>query len=67
MTLAIDHTLAAAVTLRVAGLLRAIRARIAAFHHYWFIECVVPSDPMAALTSRGWADLPTWHPAQPED
>ncbi|WP_316358603.1 hypothetical protein [Devosia sp.] len=67
MTLALDHTPAATGTHRVARLVRAIRAWMVAFHHYWFVECVEPSDPMAALTSRDWADLPTWHPAQPED
>ena len=67
MTLALDHTPAATVTLRVALLVRAIRARIAAFHRYWFLEYVEPSDPFASLSSRERWDLPVWHPSQPEE
>ena len=67
MTLALDDTPAATVTPRVARLVRAIRARVAAFHHYWFVECVEPSDPFASLSSRDRWDLPVWHPAQPGD
>ena len=67
MTLALDHTLAATVTPHVARLVRAIRARVAAFHHYWFVECDEPSDPLASLSSRDRWDLPVWHPAEPED
>ena len=67
MTIALDHTPAAAVTPRVASLLRAIRARVAAFHHYLFVACEEPSDPFASLSSRDRWDLPVWHPAQPED
>jgi hypothetical protein len=48
-------------------LVRAIRDWATAFHHRWFVECVEPSDPFAALSSRDRADLPTWHPAKPED
>jgi len=67
MTLALDHALAAAVPSRFVRLARAIRAWATAFHHRWFVECVEPSDPFAALSSRDRADLPTWHPAKPED
>ena len=67
MTLALDHTPAATVTPRVARLVRAIRARVAAFRHYRFVECVEPSDPFASLSSRDRWDLPVFHPAQPED
>ena len=68
MTLALDHTPATTVRPRVARLVRAIRARVAAFHHYWFVECVEPpSDPFASLSSRDRWDLPVWHPAEPED
>lgn len=67
MTLELDHTPAAIVTPRVARLLGAIRARVAAFHQHWFVVCVEPSDPFAGMSSRDQLDLPAWHPAQPED
>jgi len=67
MTLALDHAPAAPVTPRIARLVRAIRARVAAFHHYWFVSYVEPADPFAQLSSRDRWDLPTYHPAQPED
>lgn len=68
MTLALDHTPAATLTPSVARLTRVIRARLAAFHHYWFVvECDEPSDPFASMSSRDRWDLPVWHPAQPED
>lgn len=67
MTLALDHTPATTVTLRAARLVRAIRAKVAAFHHYWFVEYVEPSDPLELLSSRERWDLPVWHPAEPED
>jgi hypothetical protein len=67
MTLALDHTPAATVTPRVARVVQAIRGRVAAFYHHWFIECDAPSDPFASLSSRERWDLPVWHPAQPED
>lgn len=67
MTLALDHTPTATVAPRVARLVRAIRARVAAFHQYWFVECVEPSDPFASLSSRDRWDLPVWHPVEPED
>jgi hypothetical protein len=67
MTLALVYTPAATATPRVALLVRAIRARIAAISHYWFVECVEPSDPFASLSSRDRWDLPVWHPAQPDD
>ena len=67
MSLAHDHILAATETPRVARLLCAIRARLAAFYQYWFVVCVEPSDPFASLSSRDQWDLPVWHPAQPED
>jgi mannose/cellobiose epimerase-like protein (N-acyl-D-glucosamine 2-epimerase family) len=67
MTLALDHTPAATVTSRVARLVRAIRSRVAALHHYRFVEFVEPSDPFASLSSRDRWDLPVFHPDQPED
>lgn len=67
MTLALAHIPAAATSPRVARLAKAIRARVAAFHHYWFVECVEPSDPLASLSIRDQWDMPVWHPAQPED
>lgn len=67
MTLALDHAPAPSILPRVAHLIRVIRARVAVFHHYWFVECVEPSDPFASLSSRERWDLPVWHPAQPED
>jgi hypothetical protein len=67
MTFALDHTPAASRTPRVARLVRDIRARVAAFRHYWFVEYVEPSDPFASLSSRDRWDLPVWHSAQPED
>lgn len=66
MTLALDHAPAVAVTPRLARLFLAIRARLAAFHHYWFIECVEPCDPLASLSPRERWDLPVWHPVDPE-
>lgn len=67
MTLALDHVSAATTFSRVARLMHAIRARIAAFHHYWFVEYAEPSDPLASLSIRDQWDMPVWHPAQPED
>lgn len=67
MSLALDHTPAAAVTPRFTRLVRAMREWATAFHHHWFVECVEPSDPFASMSSRDRADLPTWHPVQPED
>lgn len=64
MTIALDHAHDASLFSR---LLRALRTRLAAFHHYWFVADVAPAeDPLASLNPRDWADLPAWHP-QSED
>lgn len=66
MTLALDHTPAATVVPRVILLVRAIRARVAAFRQHRFVECVEPDDPFASMSSSDRWDLPVWHPSASE-
>ena len=63
MTIALDHTPTGPIAPSMTRLVRALRARLAALHHYWFVECVGPSDPLSPISHRDWADMPTWHPA----
>lgn len=58
---------AGVITAGATRLVRAIRARLAAFHQHWFVACDEPSDPFASLSARDRWDLPVFHPAQPED
>lgn len=62
MTLALDHAPAALLH----RFLHALRSWLAALHRYWFVDCVLPSDPRSSLSTRDWADLPTWHPTVDE-
>lgn len=60
MTIALNHSPDVSLFAR---LLRALRARLAAFHYHWFVEGVTPAeDPLVSLSAREWSDLPTWHP-----
>ena len=63
MTIIDDHIPAAAFFARF---IRAVRVQFARFHLYWFVECVETNDPFLSLSSRDRADLPTWHPFDPE-
>lgn len=65
MTIVLDHALNVSLFSR---LLRALRTQLAAFHYYWFVECVAPAeDPLASLSPRDWSDLPTWHPQSQDE
>jgi hypothetical protein len=60
MTIVLDHADDVSVFSR---LLRARCTQLAAFHYYWFVECVAPAeDPLASLSPQDRSDLPTWHP-----
>ena len=60
MTITFDH--AHDVSL-LARLFRPLRTRLAAFHHYWFVEGEgLAADPLASFSPKDWSDLPTWHP-----
>lgn len=67
MTIALDHTPTGFIASRLTRLVRALRAKLSALHHYWFVECVGPSDPLSPMTQRDWADMPTWHPASEDE
>ena len=44
----------------------ALRRRLAALIELWCAPSEKPSDRMSAMETREWADLPSWHPVDPE-
>jgi len=67
MSIAWDHASTVPASRGMARLTRAIRARLAEFHRYWFVDCVVPNDPPPPMSPQDLADLPTWHPVDADD
>jgi hypothetical protein len=63
MTIALDHV----PTTRSLRIFRAIRVWLSECHHYWFVETASPSDPLQTMSAQDWADLPAWHPTNPEE